>query len=223
MLEQYAVDWLGPLAKAVRFGPSFATRFERGFLAEADLVPNSRKLLLPIAADAAWATVEIFTHDVPPQLLDRTPLTALRRISIDRGRFRRLARRAIAFAHVADVDVRTPVEAREARSRVSAPAQRDVSLLSGYRDARPARRDRRARADVRGPRAAVRARGRQRRPAAGRGIRRRSTRGALAVRARQHALAVGRAGAGTVGRLSAREHRFSRAGGQLDRARRAAR
>ncbi len=110
LLEQHAVQWLGPLAKAVRFGEACRTRFERGFLAEADLVPNSRKLLLPIAADPAWATVEIFTHDVPPQLLDRTPLTALRRISVDRGRFRRLARRAIAFRGVADVDVRTPVE-----------------------------------------------------------------------------------------------------------------
>jgi uncharacterized protein (TIGR02996 family) len=110
LLELHAERWLGPLAKAVRFGESCRTRFERGFLAEADLVPNSRKLLLPIAADPAWATVEIFTHDVPAQLLDRTPLTALRRISINTGRFRRLARRAIAFGGVAHVDVRSPIE-----------------------------------------------------------------------------------------------------------------
>jgi uncharacterized protein (TIGR02996 family) len=113
LLEQHAVKWLGPLGKAVRFGPMWRTRFERGFLAEAELVPNSRKLLLPIAADPAWSTVEIFTHDVPPQLLDRTPLTALRRISIDPRRFKRLARRGIAFAHVAHVEVRPTVELGE--------------------------------------------------------------------------------------------------------------
>jgi uncharacterized protein (TIGR02996 family) len=113
LLERHAADWLGPLGAVVGYGASCTTRFERGFLAEASIIRDTKKVLRALAGEPGWSTVERFSYGVPPQLLDRAPFRALRAISVNKGQFGRLARRKVAFASVVEVELLTSIGAGE--------------------------------------------------------------------------------------------------------------
>jgi uncharacterized protein (TIGR02996 family) len=105
--QAHASEWLGALAIVVDVRRS---HFERGFLSHAALVPNTKKQLRQLATEPGWATVERFVDGVPPQLLDRASFVALRAISVNRGGFRRLARRGDALARVSDLKLSDTVD-----------------------------------------------------------------------------------------------------------------
>ena len=121
--QAHAGEWLGALASVIDVRRS---KFERGFLSHASIVPNTKKQLRQLATEPGWATVERFITGVPPQLLDRCSFTALRAIDVNRGEFRRLARRGDALARVVDLKLATTVDL-DVAARVF-PALRRVHL-----------------------------------------------------------------------------------------------
>jgi uncharacterized protein (TIGR02996 family) len=105
--QAHAADWLGALAAVIDVRRS---RFERGFLSQAVIVPNTKKQLRKLAREPGWATVERFVHGVPPQLLDRANFAALRAIDVNRGEFGRLSRRGDVLARVDELKLSHSVE-----------------------------------------------------------------------------------------------------------------
>jgi uncharacterized protein (TIGR02996 family) len=110
LLQAHAAEWLGPLAPVIDVPHS---RFERGFLAQAAIARNTKKLLRVLSPEPAWATVEHFVNGVPPQLLARGDFSALRAIALGAGEFRRIARRGIALAHVEQLKLGDSVDLGE--------------------------------------------------------------------------------------------------------------
>ncbi|HEY1549958.1 MAG TPA: TIGR02996 domain-containing protein [Kofleriaceae bacterium] len=105
--QAHATEWLGALAIVL---DARRSRFERGFLSHAAVVPNTKKQLRKLAREPGWATVERFVHGVPPQLLDHASFAALRAIDVNGGEFRRLARRGDALSHVVELKLSMTVE-----------------------------------------------------------------------------------------------------------------
>jgi uncharacterized protein (TIGR02996 family) len=105
--QAHATEWLGALAQVLDVRRS---RFERGFLSHAAIVPNTKKQLRKLAREPGWATVERFVHGVPPQLLDHASFAALRAIDVNYGEFGRLARRGDALARVGELKLSQSVE-----------------------------------------------------------------------------------------------------------------
>ncbi len=108
--QAHAAAWLGAIAAVVDVRRS---RFERGFLSQAVIVPNTKKQLRKLAREPGWATVERFVHGVPPQLLDHADFAALRAIDVNRGEFGRLARRGVALSRVEELKLSTSVDLDE--------------------------------------------------------------------------------------------------------------
>lgn len=110
LLQANAAEWLGALAPVIDVPHS---KFERGFLAHAAIVRNTKKLLRVLSPEPAWATVEHFVNGVPAQLLARGDFSALRAIALGGGEFRRIARRGITLARVEQLKLGDSVDLRE--------------------------------------------------------------------------------------------------------------
>lgn len=82
LLKRHGKQWLGPLASVLRWGKSYSdTRFERGFVSNADFIDNASKKLALIVTDPAWATVEkLENYVVSRALLAKAPLRALKHL-----------------------------------------------------------------------------------------------------------------------------------------------
>jgi uncharacterized protein (TIGR02996 family) len=77
LLAAHGAAWLGPLAQVVTLGETSETRFERGFLAVAELVDGANKHLKKVADAVEWATVEELRGDGIDVALEVLPLPAL--------------------------------------------------------------------------------------------------------------------------------------------------
>lgn len=106
LLKRHGKAWLGPLAPVISFGKNYSgSRFERGFLAVADIILSVGKKLEPLMTDPAWATVEELQGSFAPELLETAPLRGLRRVDRQLGRdqLERLRKRReplAAFEHL---------------------------------------------------------------------------------------------------------------------------
>jgi uncharacterized protein (TIGR02996 family) len=83
LLKQHGRAWLGPLATVLSWGKRYSnTRFERGFVAVADVMDSANKKLQLVARDPHWATVEELRGMFVGQLLETAPLRGLKRLGL---------------------------------------------------------------------------------------------------------------------------------------------
>lgn len=107
LVKLHGKAWLGALAPALSFGKGYSkTRFERGFVAHADVMLSVGKKLAPILSHREWATIESLDGEsFGIELLEAAPLRALRKFepSLGSDAIARLARRAEPLAQVTEV------------------------------------------------------------------------------------------------------------------------
>jgi uncharacterized protein (TIGR02996 family) len=109
LLTRYGRNWLGPLAIIVRWGKRYAkTRFERGFLAHADIIDHAEKKAALLAENPAWSTVESFElYFLPKALLLGASLRSLRAIErqLNEQELHELAQRASPLSRVERIEI----------------------------------------------------------------------------------------------------------------------
>ncbi|MBX3226939.1 MAG: TIGR02996 domain-containing protein [Labilithrix sp.] len=118
LLKKHGKEWLGPLAPVVSWGKGYAqSTFERGFLADADIILSVGKKLALVLEEPSWGVVErllgSWREDVldgVPTLLLHAPLNALREVELPARGVKRLAERGRVFARVRRLEVDTAVE-----------------------------------------------------------------------------------------------------------------
>jgi uncharacterized protein (TIGR02996 family) len=119
LLKKHGKKWLGPLAALVVWNKNAQTRFERGFLAVADLMFSARLKIYSVVDDPSWATVEhIPSLAVYSALEAHAPLRGLRKLELLDQTVRRYAETGRVFPAVddlaialRDVDIATTVKA----------------------------------------------------------------------------------------------------------------
>jgi uncharacterized protein (TIGR02996 family) len=79
LIKKYGKKWLGALAPVLSFGKGYSgTRFERGFISQADIILSVGKKLEPLWHAKEWSTVEYLEGNWPLELLERAPLRGLK-------------------------------------------------------------------------------------------------------------------------------------------------
>jgi uncharacterized protein (TIGR02996 family) len=119
LLKKHGKEWLGPLAPVISWGKGYAqSRFDRGFLAIADIILSVGKKMDLVFEEESWATVEELRGSWPLELLERAPLRGLRTIEreLTSDTLERLVAKGVVLPNVEAVGMFLPNAAAGAGS-----------------------------------------------------------------------------------------------------------